>query len=529
MAGRVQLATKGVHDAYFTDNPDYSHFIKRFRKHTNFATYHVKHDLHGTVDYGSTLRCRIPRDVGDLIKTVRVHFELPPLQDGSTYYKYIESIGHALIQHVDMFIGGELVQRIPSDYLQIYSEQYITQTKQTNLSKLIGKCPEEFSGTPVDNAAIKEYLGEARDTKRYIVDIPFYFHNNPELAVPLCALKYQECEFEIKLRSLKECVLNLPVTGSQTITYSVTASGVFYIDGVAQESLTLLIGNTYIFDQSDFSNLSHPLRLSESAEGPEYTAGVTTTSNSLTIVVDENTPTTLYYYCQNHTGMGGTIAVTPNTLTEFKSSINSVHLETELVALDLPEQIKLQSQPRDYVITQIQSDTFRIPESTGKDVQEFKCKMELVNPVKELYFVIKRNGSTVFDYDYHTDIHTVNGRLEYVNYENLRGLTLELNGEEHINEHSGNVISLRAVQSGIHHSRTQLFRRFYSYSFALEPERWYPTGQKNMSLIKEQHAILNLNGNSVERELRVYAISYNILKLENGSARLLFTTGRIGD
>jgi hypothetical protein len=52
---------------------------------------------------------------------------------------------------------------------------------------------------------------------------------------------------------------------------------------------------------------------------------------------------------------------------------------------------------------------------------------------------------------------------------------------------TGNAINLRAIQSGIHHSRTQLFRRYYSYSFALEPERWYPTGQRNFSLIKEQY------------------------------------------
>lgn len=425
MAGRVQLATKGAHDAYFTDDPDYSHFIKSFRKHSKFSVYNVQHDLHGECDYGSTLKCTIPRDAGDLLTSVRVYFELPALYDGAQYYKYIESIGHALIQHVDMFIGSEHIQRIPSDYLQIYSENFVTQTKQTNLSKLIGKFPTDFSGTPVDSTTIKGYLGNATTTRQCIVDIPFYFYQNPELAVPLCAIHRQECYFEIKLRDRQDCIL-------------------------------------------DLNNVSY----------------------------------------------------TPK--------INSVKLETELVALGDEERIMLQSLKRDHIITQVQSENFAIPDSTSLETQELTFKTEFINPVKELYFVIKRNNSTVFDYDHTMQTIQINGKLEYINYEQLKGLTLSLNDEESINEITGNVIALRAVQSGIHHSRTQLFRRFYSYSFALEPERWYPTGHRNFSVVKEQKIKVKLNGKVGERELKVYAISYNILRYENGGVRVLFNSGPVG-
>jgi hypothetical protein len=163
------------------------------------------------------------------------------------------------------------------------------------------------------------------------------------------------------------------------------------------------------------------------------------------------------------------------------------------------------------------------------ETQELTFKTEFANPVKELYFVIKRNSSTIFDYDHTMQTIQINGKLEYINYENLKGLTLSLNDEEPINDITGNVIALRAVQSGIHHSRTQLFRRFYSYSFALEPEKWYPTGQRNLSLVKEQRLKLLLNGKVDERELRVYAINYNILRYENGGARLLFDSGSISN
>jgi len=202
--------------------------------------------------------------------------------------------------------------------------------------------------------------------------------------------------------------------------------------------------------------------------------------------------------------------------------IKSFQVQTELVALDEPERIKFQEMPTDFIITQVQSDVSKIPANETVHRQ----KLAFVNPVKELYFVIQRVGASVFDYDDETQV----DGTRYTNYEHLRNLQLTLNSDTVLDEVTGNVIHLRAVQSGIHHSRTQLFRRFYSYSFALEPERWYPTGQRNFSLIKEQHVKLLLNNeSSSERELRVYALSHNILRIENGTARLLFQSGPIGN
>ena len=106
-------------------------------------------------------------------------------------------------------------------------------------------------------------------------------------------------------------------TGS---TFVVTvAGGKFVIDGVSQDSLTLQEGQTYIFNQADASNGSHPLRLSTTADGThgggtEYTTGVTTSgtpgsSGAYTQIVVAAGAPTLYYYCSAHSGMGGTITI----------------------------------------------------------------------------------------------------------------------------------------------------------------------------------------------------------------------------
>jgi len=85
----------------------------------------------------------------------------------------------------------------------------------------------------------------------------------------------------------------------------------------AQSAVTLDLaeGGTYIFDQSDSSNAGHPLRFSTTANGThgggsEYTTGVTTngtpgSSGAYTQIVVAASAPTLYYYCTQHSGMGG--------------------------------------------------------------------------------------------------------------------------------------------------------------------------------------------------------------------------------
>ena len=104
-------------------------------------------------------------------------------------------------------------------------------------------------------------------------------------------------------------------------TYAVrvesTGSGnKYFIDNVQQDTLSFTKTGTYTFSQSDSSNSGHPLRLATSLDGTEYTTNVTIvgtpgTSGAYTrITVDSSAPATLYYKCNIHSGMGGTINVT---------------------------------------------------------------------------------------------------------------------------------------------------------------------------------------------------------------------------
>lgn len=425
MAGELQLMSSGPQEKFFTLDPDYSHFLESFKKHTNFSNEYVDLDPENEADFGSTVKFKIPQNQGDLLKTLSLKVTLPSITTSGVCYQ--ESAGHALIEHVDLIIGGKVIQRLTSDWLQIYSEHFVTQTKQIALEELIGKFPERTAHRRVSNRLIvaRNALGNTEDIS-FFVDLPFYFYNHPELAIPLCAINRQEVEVEFKLRTAQEIVIQ---------------------------------------------------------------------TNGNKADISQETP-----------------------------KIKDFQLCAEVVHVDFEERIKMQKSRRDYLITQIQQNVFDV----GLGLNTGQFKLDFVNPVKELYFVIQRQGSvgtdefefvTPFDYD---------GILEetgnkYILWENLDHLTLTLDGQEIITKDTGTMTFLKAVQAAIHHSKTQLIRRFYSYSFALQPEEWYPTGQVNFSLVKEQ--ILNLSLNpctGYSRQVRVYAVNYNILRVGEGTAKTIF-------
>ena len=414
MAGRIQLATTGPQDQFFTWNPEYTHFKENFRKHKNFSTEFVHIEPDQVVDFGKIIRYSVNNDAGDLLRTVSFRFTLPALNQVNV--GYIESVGHALIERVDFIVDGQIVQRVTSDWLQIYSEHYFTQSKQNALYHLVGKYPEQVASLPAAHKDVLGYLGVSTTDVDFYVDIPFYFYREPELAVPLCAM--HDVQIEVKLRDIKDLVVD-----------------------VTDGSLPTLV-STYTI--------------------PEYT------------------------------------------------------MECEMVFLDEDEKIYIKKSPKEYLITQNQENIFVVP----KGVHTAKFKLDFTNLVKELYFVIQSKGARVFDFDNYRQT-TDEGQL--VLYEHLRHLKLTLDGAEVLDETTGSVTFLKAVQAAIHHTKTQLIRRFYSYSFALEPEKHHPTGQVNFSVIKDQILEVNLNKNTLQdRQVRVYARAYNILRITEGKSTVIF-------
>ena len=99
---------------------------------------------------------------------------------------------------------------------------------------------------------------------------------------------------------------SMPVVMDMIITVS---NMDYYVDGIQQGTVTLYRGFTYTFDLTSSTLAYHPFTIGTSAEGNEYTNGVSTTSGVLTFTVPLDAPSSLYYYCDVHSGMGGGINI----------------------------------------------------------------------------------------------------------------------------------------------------------------------------------------------------------------------------
>ena len=108
------------------------------------------------------------------------------------------------------------------------------------------------------------------------------------------------------------------VTQSFAVTVAAASYGggnKFYIDGNEAPTAVINEGSTYVLDQSHSSNSGHPIRISTTSDGThnggvEYTTNVTyngTPGNAgaYTMITVASGAPTLYYYCTNHSGMGG--------------------------------------------------------------------------------------------------------------------------------------------------------------------------------------------------------------------------------
>ena len=192
MAGRLNIAIKGVQDTHLTGNPTMSYFLTRFKRHTKFSFEVLENQFNGNVTYGNIITCKIPTDSGDFIKNMTFKLTRNPLLPESA--RWCPSFMYHLVEYAELLIGGQLIEKITGEYIYIYQQLRNNEddTRQT-LYFLTGH------GDLLDFRS-GEYT--------YFLDLPFYFYRNSRLSIPTCALNKQGIEVRLKLRNFDELVLD---------------------------------------------------------------------------------------------------------------------------------------------------------------------------------------------------------------------------------------------------------------------------------------------------------------------------------
>jgi hypothetical protein len=216
--GLMQLVAYGAQDAYLSGNPQITFFKVVYRRHTNFALESIEQTFTGTPDFGRRATCNISRN-GDLIHKVYLQVDLPALtaSTGGTV-TWNSQVGHALIEEVEIEIGGQKIDKHYGDWLAIWNELSQTSAHIDGYDKMIGNTTTFVPTTP----------GLTVPGGTLYIPLQFWFCNSPGLALPLIALQYHEVKLNIVF-ARREALYTLS-SGATLVGNPTLGQASFYVD-----------------------------------------------------------------------------------------------------------------------------------------------------------------------------------------------------------------------------------------------------------------------------------------------------------
>ena len=193
-------------------------------------------------------------------------------------------------------------------------------------------------------------------------------------------------------------------------------------------------------------------------------------------------------------------------------------LYVDYIYLDVEERRRFATIPHELLVEQLQ---FLGDESVLASTLNRKIILNFTHPVKELVFVYTAAAN------YAADPEDGNSWFDYSMPDApSRGLNpfstvkLLINGHDRFGARPGDYF--KRVQTYQHHTRVPS-KNILVYSFALNPEDMQPSGSCNFTRIDTSHLQLTMNTDLADGKIKIYALSYNILRIASGLAGLAFS------
>tara|TARA_B100000902_G_C27321773_1_gene925153 strand:+ start:8195 stop:9700 length:1506 start_codon:yes stop_codon:yes gene_type:complete len=490
-AGLLELVAHGVQDAYLIGNPQISFFRKVHKRHTNFVMQSISGTFEGQQNFGQRLVCKVPRN-GDLLQGVVLEIDLPeltsnaPSADTTHQPKYVDNLGEAIIDYVELRIGGQRIDRQYGEWMHIWNELTLTSGRKTGYDRMV-------RATGV-NGPLTVYI-----------PLQFWFCRNIASALPLVALQYHEVELAIQLNSLAKLY-----KFGETHYYDLKEGSDQPSEGaVGNDTKRFIINNKKgkeFGDNDAFVNGGVPKKVYQSLNGSGIEidgkgSSDGTGSPYISTAQDLTISTTRVYIKPNYT-----LTATPK--------ISSMRIFYDFIFLDTYERKWFAQNEHKYIIDELQ-----FQDSTGINKLDTSKKIELnFNlPVKELYWVMQSEENVT-----HNNVIDFKSTPD-ANYEAatelINNFTIHYNGIERFEARGGEYF--RLVLPYQKHTNVPFAKYIYCYPFSHNPEIYQPMGASNFSKIDTVDMIFNFNQstmalNTGNYKIRVYGLSYNVLVITKG-------------
>lgn len=565
----MQLVAYGAQDVYLTGNPQITFFKVVYRRHTNFSMECIEHSLNGSVDFGRRNTVTITRN-GDLITKIYLYAKLGALTPNSEQCKvaWVRRVGHALIDEVEVEIGGSRIDRHYGTWLDIWYElARHAGDGERGYAKMIGDVPE-----------LTTYDNNPKPAYQLYVPLKFWFNRHVGLALPLIALQYHEVRLNFEFTELKKllvankCFKESGDLSCKCITMDDALILVDYIYLDSEERRRFAqVGHEYLIEQLQFTgeeaaqtrtdkyklDFNHPTKeLVWAVKNGNFTCGKAflcythlddwtlhledCASKILldSIVLLPGSICELDQYGNPQVVSPGEEPPSEGTWEPFSPEENGFTKNGKVfVCNECPDKCLWVNTGS---LALAVDNKYVLTDKIHADIHvDADCQIKITNvktdlTVRDISFPVDEMVDTRYTRDDDVCLYQWNnyGVLIDGTGNPVATALLQLNGHDRFDTREGPYFNY--VQPDQHHTNTPA-DGINVYSFALHPEQHQPSGSANLSRIDNTQLNLSyadptaaaglpkLNFLNDGNELFIYAFSYNVLRIMSGMGGLAYS------
>jgi hypothetical protein len=515
----MQLVAYGAQDIYLTGNPQITFWKVVYRRHTNFAMESIEQTFNGTADFGKRVTCTVSRN-GDLIHRVYLQVTLPAVScnvgASSACFRWVNYVGHVLINNVEVEIGGQRIDKHYGDWLNIWNELTQEPGHQVGYDNMVGNTIA-LTGTGLNGT----------EATTLYVPLQFWFCRNPGLALPLIALQYHEVRINLEFRQKSDCYVSVNTVGTCGLT--VNGSSTFCVPSLDYAALFV----DYVYLDTDerrrMAQVSHEYLI----EQLQFTGDESVTSTNVKVKLNFNHPVKeLVWVVQRDCLVDSGMNQWTNYTDDYDNDTNwgNVPNAWENLLSNVESGWSASSFPRanNQGLTSALGGASLQTVGGANNGVNFPALFGTGNSVPPVNFAALTNAGDGAD---HAGLAPRNAGRNPVTRAKL-----QLNGHDRFQERLGSYFNL--VQPYQHHTNVPA-TGINVYSFALKPEEHQPSGTCNFSRIDTAVLQLQLTQKTVagcgtagsasgisgvaSAKVRVYCTNYNVLRIMSGMGGLAYS------
>lgn len=524
----LTLISSGLADARQNaprGNPDINQFVKVLKKTTRWAAQWYRVDFDGSPEFGTRASVTLPR-IGEFVSGITVVVRMPDIYTtqlrairaaGGTslddcgdflgpLYGWTNSLGHALIQQIELEIGGAIVETLDSRLLEILDELYEPLESVIAKNTMIKRAPSGFNA--------RTWLSE--DMTTVYVPIPFWFSRPGKYshALPIDALSADKIRIHVVFRPVTQLFFTSARVDNRTVGWR---------NGVDGENGAMwnIVGGRF-------------WRASDTATGRVYS-------------MNPNMPAT---------GISGEI-IAGHTFP-LRMHMEDAWILTEYISVEEYEAIAFRSSELTYYVEQYVA----VPLLQTLRAKSVRVALPYTNMVKELMWVAQNPAAEIYNawFLFTRDVGPVvppqaseteksicalpwwpdaqllpSGSSKWqivpgfqsAYSEPIEGATLLYNSIDRFVHEGGSYF--RSIVPAQYYTKSAVINRYvYAYSFGLKRGDLAPAGVANWDKIPRKEMFLTMTGSransSVVPNLNVYVYmtAWNVFKVFGGRGGMLF-------